>query len=112
MALCMMKSEINIFYDLGRIYFEYAPNIPEEYYDIKWYVTSGKVISPFSTTRNIRVPGGSGPEIKDVIPLEEFNFIKNGSEDNQSYTYMLILYNSENLPVQYLPIIITYKEKI
>lgn len=100
------------FYDLGRIYFEYAPNIPEEYYDIKWYVTSGKVISPFSTTRNIRVPGGSGPEIKDVIPLEEFNFIKNGSEDNQSYTYMLILYNSENLPVQYLPIIITYKEKI
>lgn len=98
-------------YNLSRIYIEYLPGISDEYKKLKWMITSANVISPFSTVRNIDV-SKSGPQIKDVLPQTEFDFIKNGSEDNQSYTYMLVLYNAEELMVQYFPIVFIYKENI
>lgn len=98
-------------YNMSRIYIDYIPGLSDEYKQLKWMVTSANVISPFSLVRNIDV-SESGPQIKDVLPQTEFDYIKNGSNDNQSYTYMLILFNAEGLAIQYFPIVFTYKENI
>lgn len=98
-------------YKSSRIYVDYIPGLASEYKQLKWMITSANVISPFSVIRNIDF-SDSGPQIKDVLPQSEFDYIKNGSENNQSYTYMLILLNAEGLAVQYFPIVFTYKESI
>lgn len=99
------------YYDMSRIYVNYAPGLPDTYKQPKWMIVSAKVISPFAAVRNIPF-SESGPAIMDVIPQREFDYIKNGSENNQTYTYMLILYNGEGLAVQYFPIVFTYRDRI
>lgn len=99
------------YYDMSRIYVNYVPGLPDTYKQPKWMIISAKVISPFAAVRNIPF-SESGPAIMDVIPQREFDYIKNGSENNQNYTYMLILYNGEGLAVQYFPIVFTYKDRI
>lgn len=98
-------------YELGRIHFDYAPEIADKYKELEWAPMSGDVFSPFIEPRHIPV-GSSGPEIKDVLTQSEFDYIKNGSEENTAYTYMLVLYNYEGLAIQYFPIVFIYKEKV
>lgn len=98
-------------YELGRINFDYAPGIADKYKELEWAPMSGDVFSPFIEPRHIPV-GSSGPAIKDVLTQSEFDYIKNGSEENTAYTYMLVLYNYEGLAIQYFPIVFIYKEKV
>ena len=98
-------------YELGRIHFDYAPGIADKYKELEWAPMSGDVFSPFIEPRHIRV-GSSGPAIKDVLTQSEFDYIKNGSEENTAYTYMLVLYNYEGLAIQYFPIVFIYKGKV
>jgi hypothetical protein len=99
------------YYDMSRIYVNYVSGLPDAYKQPKWMIVSAKVISPFAAVRNIPF-SSSGPAIKDVIPQREFDYIKNGSENNQTYTYMLVLYNGEGLAVQYFPVIFTYRDRM
>lgn len=98
-------------YPLARAYLRYSSGIAEKYKGREWMPITAVVLSPFSEPRTISVQSG-GPQIRDIMPLAELEIVKNSSEDNQRYTYMLILLNYEHKAIQFMPVTFTFKRTI
>jgi hypothetical protein len=73
--------------------------------------TSAMVLSPYTRTQKISARDG-GPLIKDILPESELEYITKGSDDGQVYSYVLILLNSDEESVQFVPVSFTYKTNI
>lgn len=96
-------------YKMSSVYIKYLPDLPDEYKKTKWMVTTADVISPFSGVRRIRVTPYAA--IYDILPLDEFDFIKNAADENRSYTYMLVLRNASYSVIQFFPVVFSYKKQ-
>lgn len=105
------ENKTKYLYQIARVYLRYSSGIAEKYKGREWMPLSAVVLSPFSEPRTITVQNG-GPLIKDIMSLAELEIVKNSSEDNQRYTYMLVLLNYEHKAIQYMPVTFTFKRTI
>ena len=105
------RSEINNLYNSARLYISYRENIPDKYKEREWMATTAMVLKPFSVTSVIDARSG-GPLIKNIFPVEELDYIKNNSADNQVYRYTLILLNYKSRTIQFVPVTFTYVTNI
>lgn len=95
-------------YDVASIYLNYLDNIDESFEGRDWMVTSAKVggtissphIAPISRNRIL---------VRDIVTEDELSYMKTVSQDNDSYSYFLILRNSSKESIQLLPITFTFK---
>ena len=98
-------------YDVASIYLNYLDNIDESFEGRDWMVTSAKVggtissphIAPISRNRIL---------VRDIVTEDELSYMKTVSQDNDSYSYFLILRNSSKESVQLLPITFTFKNHL
>jgi len=98
-------------YKSARLYLKYKENLSDKYKDRKWMATSAMVLSPYTRTQKISARDG-GPLIKDILPESELEYITKGSDDGQVYSYVLILLNSDEESVQFVPVSFTFKTNI
>lgn len=95
-------------YESSKVYLNYRPNLPDKYEGREWMPLGAIVISPLKSRHEIMVDY-EGPLVRDILPESEFEFIKNNSTDGQTYVYTLILLNSDNKVIQFMPVSFTYK---
>jgi len=93
------------------LYISYRANIPDKYKEREWMATTAMVLKPFSVTSVIDARS-EGPLIKNIFPVEELDYIKNNSADNQVYRYTLILLNYKSRTIQFVPVTFTYVTNI
>ena len=95
-------------YESSRVFIDYKPNLPEKYKGREWMPITAIVLSPQKGNKEISMYGG-GPLVCDILSEEEYEFIRNKSNDNQRYNYMLMLLNDEQKVIQYIPISFIFK---
>ena len=95
-------------YESSRVFIDYKPNLPEKYEGREWMPITAIVLSPQKGNKEISMYGG-GPLVCDILSEEEYEFIRNKSNDNQRYNYMLMLLNDEQKVIQYIPISFIFK---
>ncbi len=95
-------------YESSRVFVDYKPNLPEKYKGREWMPITAIVLSPQKGNKEISMYGG-GPLVCDILSEEEYEFIRNKSNDNQRYNYMLMLLNDEQKVIQYIPISFIFK---
>lgn len=95
-------------YESSKVYLSYDPHVPDKYKGRKWMPLGAIVLSPLKSHHEIIVDY-EGPLVKDILSESEFEFIKNNSTDGQTYVYTLILLNSDNKVIQFMPVSFTYK---
>ena len=105
------ENKTKYLYNSARLYISYRANIPDKYKEREWMTTTAMVLKPFSVTSVIDARSG-GPLIKNILPVEELDYIKNNSADNQVYRYTLILLNYKSRAIQFVPVTFTYVTNI
>ena len=95
-------------YESSRVFIDYKPNLPKKYEGREWMPITAIVLSPQKGNKEISMSGG-GPLVCDILSEEEYEFIRNKSNDNQRYNYMLMLLNDEQKVIQYIPICFIFK---
>ena len=95
-------------YESSRVFIDYKPNLPKKYEGREWMPITAIVLSPQKGNKEISMYGG-GPLVCDILSEEEYEFIRNKSNDNQRYNYMLMLLNDEQKVIQYIPISFIFK---
>lgn len=105
------ENKTKYLYNSARLYISYRANIPDKYKEREWMATTAMVLKPFSVTSVIDARSG-GPLIKNILPVEELDYIKNNSADNQVYRYTLILLNYKSRAIQFVPVTFTYVTNI
>lgn len=95
-------------YESSRVFIDYKPNLPEKYEGREWMPITAIVLSPQKGNKEISMYDG-GPLVSDILSEEEYEFIRNKSNDNQRYNYMLMLLNDEQKVIQYIPICFIFK---
>lgn len=98
-------------YNSARLYISYRANIPEKYKEREWMATTTMVLRPISISNVIDARSG-GPLIKNILPQDELDYIKNNSTNNQAYRYTLILLNYNSRAIQFIPVTFTYVTNI
>ncbi|SFL37105.1 protein of unknown function [Porphyromonadaceae bacterium KH3CP3RA] len=89
-------------YEWTRVHLTYTLKYGDKFYNQLMYMTTGAyVISPLSE-KIIKIHNESygGPLLKDVIPQEEFDSIKNQAKTGDSFSYRLVLINAQGLGLQ------------
>jgi len=105
------ENKTKYLYNSARLYISYRANIPDKYKEREWMATTAMVLKPFSVTSVIDARSG-GPLIKNILPVDELDYIKNNSTDNQVYRYTLILLNYKSRAIQFVPVTFTYVTNI
>ena len=95
-------------YESSRVFIDYKPNLPKKDEGREWMPITAIVLSPQKGNKEISMYGG-GPLVCDILSEEEYEFIRNKSNDNQRYNYMLMLLNDEQKVIQYIPISFIFK---
>ncbi|RNC66209.1 DUF4377 domain-containing protein [Proteiniphilum sp. X52] len=89
-------------YEWTRVHLTYTLKYGDQFYNQLMYMTTGAyVISPLSE-KIIKIHNKSygGPLLKDVIPQEEFDSIKDQAKTGDSFSYRLVLINAQGLGLQ------------
>lgn len=110
-GLLYKENKTKYLYNSARLYISYRANIPDKYKEREWMATTAMVLKPFSVTSVIDARSG-GPLIKNILPVDELDYIKNNSTDNQVYRYTLILLNYKSRAIQFVPVTFTYVTNI
>lgn len=105
------ENKTKYLYNSARLYISYRANIPEKYKEREWMATTAMVLRPISVSNVIDARSG-GPLIKNILPVDELDYIKNNSTDNQVYRYTLILLNYNSRAIQFIPVTFTYVTNI
>lgn len=105
------ENKTKYLYNSARLYISYRANIPEKYKEREWMATTTMVLRPISVSNVIDARSG-GPLIKNILPQDELDYIKNNSTDNQVYRYTLILLNYNSRAIQFIPVTFTYATNI
>lgn len=71
-------------YESSRVFIDYKPNLPKKYEGREWMPITAIVLSPQKGNKEISMYGG-GPLVCDILSEEEYEFIRNKSNDNQRY---------------------------
>ncbi|WP_300502686.1 hypothetical protein [uncultured Duncaniella sp.] len=102
---------VYMYYDNGKIYFNYAPGIDDKYLTRDWAIYGGHVISPLSPARRLDSER-SGFRVCDILPSDEFEHIKNNSNEGTTRFYLLLMLNHYGELIQYSPLTFTYSTHI
>jgi len=105
------ENKTKYLYNSARLYISYRANIPDKYKEREWMATTTMVLKPFSVTSVVDARSG-GPLIKNILPQDELDYIKNNSTNNQVYRYTLILLNYSSRAIQFVPVTFTYVTNI
>ncbi|WP_300879390.1 hypothetical protein, partial [uncultured Duncaniella sp.] len=92
-----------MYYDNGKIYFNYAPGIDDKYRTRDWAIYGGHVISPLSPVSKID-SDNMGFRICDILPSDEYEHIKNNSNEGTTRFYLLLMLNHYGELIQYSPL--------
>jgi len=103
------KSEV--LYEGATISLSYINNIDESFKSRDWMVTSAKVGGTISSPHIVPI-SRNRILVRDIVTEDELSYMKTASTDGDSYSYILILRNSDKESIQILPIIFTFKTKI
>lgn len=106
-----ISKDVYMYYDNGKIYFNYAPGIDDKYLTRDWAIYGGHVISPLSHVRRID-SDNKGFSICDILPSDEFEHIKNDSNEGMTRLYLLLMLNHYGELIQYEPLTFTYSTRI
>ena len=102
---------VYMYYDNGKIYFNYAPGINDKYLTRDWAIYGGHVISPLSPVSRID-SDNRGFRLCDILPSDEFEHIKNNSNEGTTRFYLLLMLNHYGELIQYEPLTFTYSTRI
>lgn len=98
-------------YSYASVYFSRKKNLQEEYNARLWDAVTALSIDPSGNYKELSINEGS-VLIRDMFSKDAIDYMKQNSEENQEYLYMIVLSNYENKSLQYIPIRIVFKYKI